>query len=49
VEQSQIPVDGAHQIIIAQRVQTSPVDARGRWPLPTAARAVPSPRPNTIQ
>jgi transposase len=36
----QIAVDGAHQIIIAQRVQTSPVDARGLKPLLSAARAV---------
>jgi transposase len=35
----QVAVDGAHQIIIAQRVQTSPVDARGLKPLLTAARA----------
>jgi transposase len=37
---AQIAVDGAHQIIIAQRVQTSPVDARGLKPLLRAARAV---------
>ena len=37
---SQIAVDGAHQIIIAQRVQTSPVDARGLRPLVAAVRAV---------
>ena len=36
----QIAVDAAHQIIIAQRVQTSPVDARCLKPLLTAARAV---------
>jgi transposase len=37
---AQIAVDGAHQIIIAERVQTSPVDARGLKPLLSAARAV---------
>ena len=37
---AQIAVDGAHQIIIAQRVQTSPVDARSLKPLLTAARLV---------
>jgi transposase len=37
---AQIAVDGAHQIIIAQRVQTSPADARSLKPLLTAARAV---------
>ncbi len=36
----QIAVDGAHQIIISQRVQTSPVDARGLKPLLAAVRAV---------
>src|SRR5918994_1859270 len=36
----QIAVDAAHQIIIAQCVQTSPVDARCLKPLLTAARAV---------
>jgi transposase len=37
---AQVAVDGAHQIIIAQRVQTSPVDARCLKPLLSAARAV---------
>jgi Transposase DDE domain len=37
---AQIAVDGAHQIIISQRVQTSPADARSLKPLLTAARAV---------
>jgi transposase len=37
---AQIAVDGAHQIIIAQRVQTSPADARGLKPLLAAARTV---------
>ena len=36
---AQIAVDGAHQIIIAQRLQTSPADARSLKPLLTAARA----------
>jgi hypothetical protein len=35
----QISIDGAHQIIIAQRVQTSPVHACGLKPLLSAARA----------
>jgi transposase len=35
----QIAVDAAHQIIIAQRLQTSPVDAHGLKPLLSAARA----------
>jgi Transposase DDE domain len=37
---AQIAVDGAHQIIIAQRVQTSPADARSLKLLLTAVRAV---------
>jgi transposase len=37
---AQIAADGAHQIIVAQRVQTSPVDGRGLKPLLAAARAV---------
>lgn len=37
---AQIAVDGAHQIIIAQRVQTSPVDGRGLKPLVRASRVV---------
>jgi transposase len=37
---AQVAVDGAHQIIIAQRVQTSPVDVRGLKPLLSAASAV---------
>ena len=36
---AQIAVDGAHQIILAQRVQTSPADGRGLKPLLAAARA----------
>jgi transposase len=36
---AQIAVDGAHQIIVAQRVQTSPVDGRGLRPLLAATRA----------
>ncbi len=36
----QIAVDGAHQIIISQRVQTSPADSKALKPLLTAARAV---------
>jgi transposase len=35
---AQIAVDGAHQIIVSQRVQTSPVDARCLKPLLTASR-----------
>jgi transposase len=37
---AQIAVDGAHQIIIAQRVQTSPADGRALKPLVAAARGV---------
>src|SRR5450830_1609997 len=37
---AQIAVDGAHQVIVAQRLQTSPADARALVPLLTAARAV---------
>jgi hypothetical protein len=37
---AQIAVDGAHQIIIAQRLQTSPADARSLKPLLSAARTV---------
>jgi transposase len=37
---AQIAVDAAHQIIIAQRVQTSPADARSLKPLLSAARSV---------
>jgi transposase len=37
---AQIAVDGAHQIIIAQRLQTSPADARSLKPLLAAARSV---------
>jgi transposase len=37
---AQIAVDGAHQIIISQRVQTSPADTRAVKPLLAAARAV---------
>src|SRR6266850_3382274 len=35
---AQIAVDGAHQIIVSQRVQTSPVDARCLKPLLTTSR-----------
>ena len=35
-----IAVDGAHQVIIAQRLQTSPADGRALGPLLTAARNV---------
>src|SRR3974377_392242 len=35
---AQIAVDGAHQIIIAQRLQTNPADRRGLKPLLAAAR-----------
>jgi hypothetical protein len=48
---AQISVDGAHQIIIAQRVQTSPVHACGLKPLLSAARppfaAIPKSSPPT--
>jgi transposase len=37
---AQIAVDGAHQIIISQRVQTSPADTKAVKPLLAAARAV---------
>jgi Transposase DDE domain/Transposase domain (DUF772) len=37
---AQIAVDGAHQIIVAQRLQTSPADARALAPLLTELRAV---------
>ena len=37
---AQIAVDGAHQIIIAQRLQTSPADGRALKPLLDAAREV---------
>lgn len=37
---AQIAVDGAHQIIISQRVQTSPADCKALKPLLAAARAV---------
>jgi transposase len=37
---AQIAVDGAHQIIIAQRVHTSPADGRALKPLLAAAREV---------
>ncbi len=36
---AQIAVDGAHQIIVAQRLQTSPTDARALAPLLTDIRA----------
>jgi transposase len=35
---AQIAVDGAHQVIVAQRLQTSPNDRRGLKPLLTATR-----------
>jgi transposase len=37
---AQIAVDGAHQIIISQRVQTSPADCKALKPLLAAVRAV---------
>lgn len=37
---AQIAVDGAHQIIISQRVQTSPADCKALKPLLDAARTV---------
>jgi hypothetical protein len=37
---AQVAVDGAHQIIVAQRLQTSPSDARALAPLITDIRAV---------
>jgi transposase len=37
---AQIAVDGAHQIIISQRVQTSPADGKALAPLIAAARKV---------
>jgi hypothetical protein len=37
---AQIAVDGAHQIIISQRVQSSPADTKAVRPLLAAARAV---------
>ena len=38
---AQVAVDGAHQIIVAQRLQTSPTDARAALaPLLTDVRAV---------
>lgn len=37
---AQIAVDEAHQIIVAQRLQTSPADRRGLKPLLAAARGV---------
>jgi transposase len=37
---AQIAVDGAHQIVISQRVQTSPADCKALKPLLAAARAV---------
>lgn len=45
---AQIAVDGAHQIIVSQRVQTSPVDARGLTPLLTAARAALGANPKEV-
>lgn len=45
---AQIAVDGAHQIIISQRVQTSPVDARCLKPLLTAARAALGANPKEV-
>lgn len=37
---AQIAVDGTHQVIISQRVQTSPADTKALKPLLAAARAV---------
>jgi transposase len=45
---AQIAADGAHQIIVAQRVQTSPVDGRGLKPLLAAVRAVLGANPKEV-
>jgi len=45
---AQIAVDGAHQIIVSQRVQTSPVDARCLKPLLTASRATLGANPREV-
>lgn len=45
---AQIAVDGAHQIIIAQRLQTNPADRRGLKPLLTAARAALGANPKEV-
>jgi hypothetical protein len=45
---AQIAVDGAHQIIVAQRLQTSPTDARALVPLLTDIRAVLRPNPKEV-
>ena len=45
---AQIAADGAHHIIVAQRVQTSPVDGRGLKPLLAAARKVLGANPKEV-
>jgi transposase len=45
---AQIAVDGAHQIIISQRVQTSPADCKALKPLLAAARAALGANPNEV-
>jgi hypothetical protein len=45
---AQIAVDGAHQIIVSQRVQTSPVDARCLKPLLTASRTALGANPKEV-
>jgi len=45
---AQIAVDGAHQIIIAQRLQTNPADRRGLKPLLAAARAALGANPKEV-
>jgi hypothetical protein len=45
---AQIAVDAAHQIIISQRVQTSPVDAHCLKPLLSAARAALAANPKEV-
>jgi transposase len=45
---AQIAVDGAHQIITSQRVQTSPADCKALKPLLAAARAVLGANPNEV-
>jgi len=45
---AQIAVDGAHQIIIAQRLQTNPADRRGLKPLLAAVRAALGTNPKEV-
>jgi hypothetical protein len=45
---AQIAVDGAHQIIVAQGLQTSPTDARALVPLIKGIRAVLRPNPKEV-